>query len=76
MADWHYFREPLSGLYGRLRRIPGVEVGGGNMLYGVEVATQPKGEFTYVFVTAGRTPEEAVARARMTVRSRFHTRAQ
>lgn len=74
MGNWHRFREPLSKLYGRLRKIPGVDLGRGGKLYGVEIAERAEGEYKYVFDATGRTPGEAVDRARAIVRERFRKR--
>lgn len=66
--SWDFFREPLSGVHGRLRPVPGVWLDGGYQVYGVEVASGPDGPWIYNFDTAGRTPQDAVRRARMRIR--------
>ena len=70
MSDWHHFREPRSGVHGRLRRLPQPPMDG-YTIYGVELAAAAEGPWIYNFDTAAKSAAEAIDKAKMRVRDRF-----
>lgn len=68
---WESFRDPETGIWGKLRRVPGVRTSDRDAIFGVEVSASAEGEYQYVFDVAGRTPSEAMTRAKRLLHERF-----
>jgi len=65
-----YVREPQTGLYARVRAVPGV-VMDGQQVWGVEIAEGVDGPWQAERDVLARTARQALDRVRMRIRDRF-----